>query len=62
MYDRCLVISILLEELLYTISAEEKRVFLDCLGVLPIVVIHVLLIEVVLLVRGYVGRDQALIL
>jgi hypothetical protein len=58
---RGLVVSILLEELLHTISAEEQRVLLHGILILPVVVIYMLLIEVVILLGRDVGGDQLLI-
>ena len=58
---RGLVVAVLLEELLDAVAAEEQRVLLHDLLVLPIVIIYMLLIEVVILGRGDVGRHQPLI-
>ena len=58
---RGLVVSILLEELLNTISAEEQRVLLHHILILPIVIIYMLLVEVVILGGGDVGGDQPLL-
>ena len=60
-HNRGLVVSILLEELLNTISAEEQRVLLHHFLILPIIIIYMLLIEVVVLRRGDVGGDQPLL-
>ena len=61
MHNRGLVVAVLLEELLDAVAAEEQRVLLHDLLVLPIVIIYMLLIEVVILGRGDVGRHQPLI-
>ena len=58
---RGLVVHILLEELLYAISAEKQRVFLHDILILPIIIIYMLLVEVVFLGGGYVGADQPLL-
>ena len=58
---RGLVVAVLLEELLHTVAAEEQRVLLHDLLVLPIVIIYMLLVEVVVLGRRDVGRHQPLL-
>ena len=58
---RGLVVAVLLEELLDAVAAEEQRVLLHDLLVLPIVIIYMLLVEVVILGRWDVGRHQPLI-
>ena len=51
-HNRGLIVAVLLKQLLNTITAEEKRIFLDCILVLPVVVIDMFLVEVVFLMRG----------
>ncbi len=55
---RGLVVVVLFEQLLHAVAPEEQRVLLNGLPVLPVIVIYMLLIEIVLLDGGDVGRLQ----